>query len=336
MKEICVTVDKRIELIGIMLRLSNYGDSLPHLVYNLGNYEYLDRANKWFAPFKNHKAIQTLNKINAQCSFSYDAPVTLFLQLDEKWNFFGQNEYPFANRLKKDPMILQFIKETKDFVRDTNFEQFFIDNQETYKKEIESFKRCQDLTKVMPFMEQLFKSDFSDRDFRVNLALLLTGGGFASWENNVFYCTDCKHGDREGNALDNWGKNSPRGQSHYLHEFCHSMINPLTEKCFDAIKDINLSQEDKEKLTRSAYGSKCCVLNEYIIRAIQVVYIREQGDKPEEIMEWWEDKVGFNKNVINKLAERIVSIKKNKNSTFEEQYVELANVIADTYNQQEA
>ncbi len=336
MKEIKVMVDKRVELIGIMLRLANYSDKFPHLVYNLQNYPYLENVVKWFDGFKNHKAIQTLNKIIDECNFSYDAPVTLFLQLDENYNFHGENDYPFVGRLKKASIILEFLKQVKDFVKVSNFEKFFAENQESYQKEIQSFTQCQDLTKVIPFMEQLFKTDFKDKVFQINLALLLTGGGFAAWVDKSVFCTDCKHSDREGNALSNWGKDSPRGQSHYLHEFCHSMINPLTEKYCDAIKDINFSQEDKEKLIRSAYGGKSCVINEYIIRAIQVVYIREQGVSPEELMEWWEDKVGFNKNVVNKLAERIVAIKKNKDSTFEEQYVELANTIAETYNQQEA
>ena len=90
-KDINVKVDKRIELLGVCLRLSCYKEKLPSLVIELKNYPYLEEVEKWFAPFKEHKAIKTLNEIIKTLSFGYDAPVFLMLQVDDNLNFYGQD-----------------------------------------------------------------------------------------------------------------------------------------------------------------------------------------------------------------------------------------------------
>ena len=82
-KKASVKIDKRIEMLGICLRLSDYHDKFYHLVTDLKNYPYLEEVNKYFSKFKNHKAIKLLNEVIEKLSFSYllSTPLRLLIYI---------------------------------------------------------------------------------------------------------------------------------------------------------------------------------------------------------------------------------------------------------------
>lgn len=156
MQEIEICVDKRIELIGILLRLSNYKNSYPNLVLNIKNYPYLDNVYLHFSPHKNHRAVTLLNEILIKGnSFAFDVPALLFLNLDCDYNFVGQDKEPFTDRLNKSKLVLEFLKEAKNFVNDTNFEEFYNSHVNVYEEEIQSFKNSVDINNILPFLKNL-------------------------------------------------------------------------------------------------------------------------------------------------------------------------------------
>ena len=321
--KIKVMVDKRMELIGICLRLSDYRNKFPFLVKTFNNFNYHREAEEYFEKYKNHNAIKILNKIIEELNFAYDVPFFLMTYVDDNWNFNGQNRPPYSTRLKNSPLVLEFFDELKDFVKVSKFEEFFKEHKSLYKNEIEGFNRAVSLDDVIPYMQGLFHQDFKDKKFLVILALLSTGGGFGDndFDRSEVYCIESKR--------HNLGENTARNRSHYLHEFCHSVINPITRKNFDKIEKINIPSEEVEKLKRSAYGELEYIVNEYIIRAIQVCYIKDSGEDETDFVNMNEN-LGFNKKVLLNLADRLEKFKEN-GTNFEKEYLYIANIIPRTF-----
>ena len=112
-KVIEVKVDKRTELLGIMLLISNYGESCSELIDEMGNKEYRDEIIEKFSTYRNEKAIKLLNQIIDNLSFNYDAPSYLFMQLNEDFTLGELEEYPFKTRLCSAPIVIEFLNEVK-------------------------------------------------------------------------------------------------------------------------------------------------------------------------------------------------------------------------------
>lgn len=221
MQEIEICVDKRIELIGILLRLSNYKNNYPNLVLNIKNYPYLDDVYLHFSPHKNHRAVTLLNEILIKGnSFAFDVPALLFLNLDGDYNFVGQDKEPFTDRLNKSKLVLEFLKEAKNFVNDTNFEEFYNSHVNVYEEEIQSFKNSVDISNILPFLKKL-KIDISGKRFVVILSLLFTKGGYGLNLNDTIFCVTPKVCDKEQNAINAYGRKTPLESSFILHEFCY-------------------------------------------------------------------------------------------------------------------
>lgn len=78
------------------------------------------------------------------------------------------------------------------------------------------------------------------------------------------------------------------------HEFSHPIINPLTDKYFDAEKMPALPSEVFEKIKKSGYGSTITYINEQIIRCMTILYYDKLvGEKYEEPNIKYEENLGF-------------------------------------------
>lgn len=339
MDKINVQVDKRIELLFIMLSLTDYPKKYQHarLVANYETYPFLCENNKTypyfediknhFKDYKNHPAISVLNKIvNGKLNFSYDAPVALFLNLDKDYNFQGFNEYPFVNILHKSPEILEFLSKVKDFVNDTNFENFYEQHKEFYQSELDKFHRIVPYEQILSWMKEFFKDDLAAYEFNINLSPLMGYHGFGDRIKNAAHCTaPIFFKDESKYNL----KYLPIKMAFYLHEFCHSFINPLTEKYYDQIQKPELSLQEKETLKNHAYPHYEEIINEYIIRAIEILYLRDQNYDENEHIAVYEGH-GFNRKNLIGLANKMDSLRKNPNFNFEKEYVNIASSISKT------
>ena len=58
-----IGVDKRTELLGILLLISDYNKNYGFLIEECGNKEYRDKIFSLFSQYKNEKAVQLLNQI---------------------------------------------------------------------------------------------------------------------------------------------------------------------------------------------------------------------------------------------------------------------------------
>ena len=118
MKEIDVRIDRRTELMSVLLYISNYRKEYPNLILFNKDIKYVKDVFDHFSKFQNHKAVKLLNQIVETLNFSYDAPFQLAWELKEDFSVGKLKSYPFKNRLNCSPIVEEFMKEIKTFAED--------------------------------------------------------------------------------------------------------------------------------------------------------------------------------------------------------------------------
>ncbi len=175
--EIKVCVDKKTELMGVLLLISDYGKLYPELVEVCHNEEYREKVYKHFAAFKNEKAVKLLNEICNKLNFCYDAPIALILQLDENFKFDALLPYPFEERLESSNLVIEFLNELPHFVEVSRFEEFYNSNQKFYSKILEETERFINPDMIEEFFNEFYKMDISTK-FVINLLPHSTNGNY--------------------------------------------------------------------------------------------------------------------------------------------------------------
>ncbi len=139
MNRVKIGIDKKTELMGVLLYVSNYRKEFPNLINYNRDIEYINEIYKSFSSFSNHKTIEILNQVIEKCNFCYDAPYVLITQLNEDFSVGELLDYPFKSRLKSNPIVIEFLKSVKDFVKESGFENFFEFHKPLYEKWIQEF-----------------------------------------------------------------------------------------------------------------------------------------------------------------------------------------------------
>ncbi len=271
-----ITVDKRTELLGIMLLISNYNKNYGFLIEECGNKAYREKIFNNFNQFKNEKAIQLLNQIFEELSFRYDAPVSLFLQLNNDFTYDKLDEYPFVTRLNKSQLVLDFLNELPNFAKTINFDEYYNSNNNFYNEIIEETNSKLDVKKVVNFISNFYKIDKSNNKFVLNLLPYTTNGNFGTNHNNITYSNIGlkRFQQKELTFISD--------QDHgtlLLHEFSHSIINPLTSK-YSTIKGKTFA-DIWDIMVKKAYGHVETIINEHIIRALEIFYLKNIIDTEE-------------------------------------------------------
>lgn len=263
-----VKVDKRTELLGVIMLLSKYNEKYPQLLEECNNKEYREKVFETFDKYKNEKAIKLFNKIINKLSFNYDAPVSLFLQLNEDFSYDELDVYPFYNRLGQSPIVLDFLKELPSFSKKINFEEYYKSNKDFYMSIIQSSKERIFADSIDSFMNYFYKIDLSDRKFIINLMPYGTRGNYGTHFKN----TVCSNVGLKGGESITFIEEDDFGTLP-LHEFSHSIINPLTDKYSDISNEF--FSDIMGIMSKKAYGATNTIINEHVIRSIEIVYLRK-------------------------------------------------------------
>lgn len=269
MNNISITVDRRTELLGIMLLPSDYNKNFAFLIEECGNKEYREKIFSNFSQFKNEKAIQLLNQIFEELNFRYDAPVSLFLQLNKDFTFDSLDEYPFETRLNKSQLVINFLNELPNFAETINFEEYYNSNQTFYEEIINETNEKINVENIVSFISSFYKMDISNIQFVINLLPYTTNGNFGSNHSNINY-SNLGLKKFQKNPLTFVTDNNHGTLA--LHEFSHSIINPLTSK-HSKIKGIAFS-DIWDIMSQKAYGNVETIINEHIIRALEIFYLK--------------------------------------------------------------
>lgn len=112
-----------------------------------------------------------------------------------------------------------------------------------------------------------------------------------------------------------------------VHEFSHSIVNPLTDKYYDQISHFEFGEELQKRMAKQAYPRKKDFINESIIRAIQPVYMKYLGVKEEFIERNLQNEESLGFVCTRELYAKLLGYQKRKDTNFEKEFVEIANVI---------
>ena len=319
-----VIVDKKSELLGIMLLISNYNEQCPELIEEMGNKEYRNKILNQFSQYKNEKTIKLLNRIIHRFSFNYDAPIYLISELNDDFSFSNLPSYPFKERLNSSPIVIEFLKSLKDFSKKINFDKFYYENKSFYNIGINQIEQLIKDYQIVEFLTEFYKTDFKDVKFTINLMYYATHGNYGINVNNNFICNQCLRPPINNTV--NFIDSVDNTLTLYVHEFSHSVINPLTDK-YSNIK-IDVFNDIFDKMKNMAYIYPETIINEHIVRSVEIIFLEKYFN--EDYVEKWKNEymnIGFKyiNNVYEKLNYYIKNQKNYKN--FEEFFPNILEVF---------
>ena len=263
-------VDYRTELLSIILILSDkYKELVGNKMVPLNNKYIYDRINLKFKKFKDHKTIHLFNDIISKHKyFNYDAPVTLFLSLDDNLTCNKLNDYLYNEILDKDDIIYEFINSLKEFALDINFYEYYNSNKEEYFSFIEEIYKKHINNNIITFLNEFFNC--KNKKLFVNAIPFNSMSNYASYfENEVYSNIGITQFSKENNLYENWEWIDGDMILVSLHEFCHSYVNPLTNK-YIHIGGLEFLVDDS--MMKFGYDDPLTVINENIVRAIVLYY----------------------------------------------------------------
>lgn len=268
-KNIVATVDYRTELLGIIMWLSDYHKILPECFKVYENKFYVDNILEKFAKFKDEEVVNDFMSLVEKHKFMYDAPYALFLQLDEHFKCDALDDYVFKERLEEDESVYDFISKLEEFARKINFEEYYNSNIDMYKKWTNYILDCFKKGNVLKFYDKYFGK--TNNEFYLNLIPFASDGSFSASIDNKIYDMNPVTSDMKKESLferDNY--ENVIGAS--IHEFLHGYVNPITEKLGLLDFNTDLFNNLKEEMSKQGYPTDVEIINEHLVRAIQIRY----------------------------------------------------------------
>lgn len=260
------------ELFGVMSILVSNSKVYRQAGDERFNKNYRDDILKWFDPFKKHKVLSLLTEYTDRYQFNYDAPCAFFLELSDNIN--GFSDYIRKERL---PIATnktnEFVLEIESFIQDSNFNNFYLNNEKRYKNSINNF-----LNTTEKYSPEKYLFSFigeKPKQFTVNLMHSVTNSNYGLvTEKNLYVCI-APNGSSYIDDEPNFAFELSDITSLILHELAHSFINPMTDKYDNLVKNIN-KKLFCEVFKYNPYGNNVkTAINETIIRSIECMYIRD-------------------------------------------------------------
>lgn len=311
---IVFTVDYKTELLSVILILSDkYKELVGNKMIPLQNKYIYERINDRFNKFKNHKTIKMFDNIISKHEyFNYDAPITLFLSLDDNLKCDKLNDYLFKDILESDNEIYDFINMLSDFNKDIDFEKYYNENKEEYLAFIEEIYNKHINNNFIQFLNTFFNDN--SKKLYINAIPFNSMSCYSSFiDNKVYSNLGITQLSKEENLYKDWELNKGDMLLVSLHEFCHAYVNPLTKKYIEKDKLDFIIDDDMKKF---AYDDKFTIINENIVRTIVLFYEKENLKEKYQYDYEKEKKLGFK--YIDDLL--ILLNKKDNYNSFEEFY----------------
>lgn len=254
-------VDKRTEVMSIVLALSQGNEYIEeHFSFDVKD-EYRQKVYNHFYKFKNHKAVKLAKQIAQNDEgFNFDNPIRLAFALNEQLEFDGKIEEYLLQELKNEELLKEFMCEIVSFAKDSNFEEFYIANNDYYSSKIKELKQMFNIEFFVCELQKFLKFKIKD-DFYINIVPMLINAnhGFKVDGNNFanigMLSEDFKTIERFNN-----------GTIHtIIHEFAHNFVN-----CYTYNNQLQIPDELTNKLKNMGYGNPISYLNDTIVRAITI------------------------------------------------------------------
>ena len=268
---IMVTIDHRTELLAIIEIISpNYKTIAGHTLEPLGNKFIYDDIIERFGKYKEHGLIKLFDEITLKYNFMKDSLVHMFLELDNKLKIDKLSDYTLK-QLNYDNKIYEFINMIPDFAQEIGFSKYYKDNEKFYTKCIDSISNNINNVNFSKFLSDYFGY--------INKRLIINAIPFNSYscystqtDYEVYSSLGITQLSKSEDLYSTWELNKGDMIQICNHEFCHSYINPLTEK-YD-LSEITTFDNIREQMEQFGYDDIGTIINEHVVRAVEIRAIK--------------------------------------------------------------
>ena len=274
-------VDKRVELLSIVFRLAEKPE------YSAKDFKlYVEKIEHYFERHKNHELIQFTKSIMYENKIGYNQVMSMAISLDDHLNLLPDVTDIWLYTGWGEEDAKKFVLLLQQFAKDTDFDKFFENNADLYTETIKCF------APVYEKMNLNWYCTFYGKEPAETFSIIV---GLGNWDCNYAANLDYTDGNRTVFAfmgiwrIDSLGMPEFRVNEYFpiiLHEFNHSFAPQLPgnikdhtlkesgEKIFSFVKDIMTSQ---------AYPLWEVMLNEAIVRAAVIKYMKDNNFEQYEI-----------------------------------------------------
>ncbi|MDR1592882.1 MAG: DUF4932 domain-containing protein [Prevotellaceae bacterium] len=275
-------VDERIEILSIVFRLADSREYSSEW-FKL----YTDKIQAHYKPYKNHELITFIKKLREENSVSYDAVMSMAIHLDNKFNPLVEFTDKIPDERWGKDNAYKFVKLLKKFYKESNSKKFFKENQNLYKNVGKKF---------LPIYEHLDLTWYTTFYGKEPTEKFIIVNGLGNGGGNYGTSITFSNGKREVYAImGTWSVDS-LGMTKFdlndyfptlLHEFNHSFVNYLLEKNPDPFRESGekIYQVVENEMSSQAYGNWKIMLNEALVRASVIKYMKDHKFSDKEIQD---------------------------------------------------
>ena len=270
------TVDRRVELMTIVARLAGYEEFRNDKAVPA----YSDAVKAWFAPYKEHPAVQYMKKLQDEVDMGYNAiPIMgVYLTAPPKLR-------PRLPLTATQPEArwgvkrgTEFIKLLDKFYKDARCEEFFARQAPLFGQVEETFGDV--------FAEidmEWFGRFFGEEAQGGMVPIVGMGFGGGNYGGKIVYPDSTVD---QYAFMGSWGMRDGKPSFHregflntIVHEFSHSFVNPALEaEPGLAWPASEIYRATSEQMSEQAYTNGRTVLNETFVRAAVIRYLMEHAD----------------------------------------------------------
>lgn len=261
---ITIMVDQKVELIGLLLTLSDENEKFPYLFeFNENNDLYIRNLKEKFNYVRKYDIFKKFLELRDKYYWHYDKPIEMMLSLDDNFEFKKESNYKF----KDVDEIKMFCKDLKILYEQINFLDFYNSHRETYEKWIDAIKLVYEKNAIKKSIVAYCGKGYDDYKFYTTLIPFETGGGYGVLlERSAHNCLRARKNTHDNILF--FVENDKVYLSTSIHEYLHSIINPLTYK-YDVFNQETKYLFDEQNMIRG-YANDFSMVNETIIRAMTI------------------------------------------------------------------
>lgn len=280
-------VDEKVEIVSTVFRLAGAEEYSQDY-----NKKYVADINTYFDAYKNSGIVEFIKQNRNKNGLGRDAVMSMALHLSFKNGKFSQIKEKVNLLDKRWEKVdkKQFVSLLNQFYKTTNFQQFFNNHSEDYKKAEDEYQ-----TTILSDFNQGWYSKFygkkASEDYNIILGYGNGGGNYGikthpeKQKETVNAVVGMSSFDKDGNAI--FDKNE--FQPLLIHEFNHSFINYILEMDDNKSKLENsakiIYELVKEDMESQAYTNWEIMINESLVRASVVRYMIDNKYSQKEINE---------------------------------------------------
>jgi len=312
-KAIKATVNENIELMSILSRLAGYSE----YSMDMGG-QYMKDIDASLGRFGDHAAVSLMKEIRKNEGISYDAVMSMALNLEYRNKKFAlaETEVPMLDKRWRKVDKENFLTQLTAFYHETKFHDFFLSHKAYYEEGIKVFTE-----NILNQLNQSWYTAFYGaepvEEFRVCI-------GFCNGGGNYGPARHLKDQPKEVFAIVGYVEKDgkPRYENGFLsvlvHEFCHSFTNHLLEK-ETRVEELEASSKLIREYTSwsmkaQAYDDWKTIINESLVRAAVICYMQENNAEDKDIRKQLTYELSRNYFFMPELVQLLHTYQKNRDT----------------------